>query len=119
MGFREDGTGRAPRAAVHESDGVMLRITSHAAADTFALKLEGWLTGAWVEEVDKCWRAAERRFEPERICVDLSEVFFVDEAGRELLTRMYRAGVDFVARGCVMPEIVREISSPETVAGRN
>ena len=97
----------------------MLRITSHAAAGAVALKLEGWLTGAWVDEVDRCWRAAASREGHQRICVDLSEVFFVDDAGRELLTRMYRAGVDFVATGCVMPEIVREISSPETVAGRN
>jgi anti-anti-sigma regulatory factor len=97
----------------------MLRITSHAGAGAFALKLEGWLTGAWVDEVDRCWRAAASRARHGRICVDLSEVFFVDDAGRELLTRMYRAGVDFVATGCVMPEIVREISSSETVAGRS
>jgi hypothetical protein len=97
----------------------MLRITSHAAAGAVALKLEGWLTGAWVGEVDRCWRAAAGGEGHRLVCVDLSEVFFVDDAGRELLTAMYRAGVHFVATGCVMPEIVREISSPETVAGRN
>jgi hypothetical protein len=42
--------------------------------------------------------------------VDLSDLHFVDPGGRQLLTDMYRAGVVFVAKGCEMPELVREIS---------
>jgi hypothetical protein len=42
--------------------------------------------------------------------VDLSDVYLVDVAGQEQLTRMHRAGVRFMTRGCVMRELVREIS---------
>ena len=95
----------------------MLRITTQSTPDRLALKLEGWLTGAWVEELDQTWRAATNT--GHQICVDLSDVFFVDEAGRHLLTLMYRAGVSFVTKGCVMPELVREISESAALARRN
>jgi anti-anti-sigma regulatory factor len=92
----------------------MLRITTQSTPDRLALKLEGWLTGAWVGELDHTWRAAANT--GRQICVDLSEVYFVDEPGRQLLTSMYRAGVAFVTRGCVMPELVREISESAGLA---
>jgi anti-anti-sigma regulatory factor len=95
----------------------MLRITTQSTPDRLALKLEGWLTGAWVEELDQTWRAATNT--GLQICVDLSDVFFVDEAGRQLLTLMYRAGVAFVTKGCVMPELVREIAASADLARRN
>ena len=79
------------------------------------MKLEGWLVGSWVEELDTTWRAATRQLDTARICVDLGDVYFVDDAGRELLTEMYRSGVRFVTRGCVMPEVVREISEASFV----
>ena len=96
----------------------MLRITTHRAPEHFAMKLEGWLVGSWVEELDTTWRAATRQLDTSRICVDLGDVYFVDEAGRELLTEMYRSGVRFVTKGCVMPEVVREISET-SLAGRS
>lgn len=95
----------------------MFRITTQMAAERAVLKLEGWLTGAWVKELDTCWRAATNT--AREIRVDLSEVLFVDEAGRQLLTLMYRAGVGFVTKGCVMPELVREISESADTARRN
>jgi anti-anti-sigma regulatory factor len=100
------------------SEGVMFRITTQMAADKAVLKLEGWLTGAWVKELDTCWRATTNTGGRE-ICVDLSEVLFVDDAGRQLLTLMHRAGVDFVTKGCVMPELVREISESADVGRRD
>ena len=97
----------------------MLRITSQIGPDRFALKLEGWLTSAWVDELDTCWRAVTNSVGTRRICVDLSDVHYVDEAGRDLLTAMYRAGVRFVAKGCVMPELVREIEESDALVRRN
>jgi len=80
------------------------------------LKLEGWLSGAVVRELDMCWQRALTARDGQRMAVDLSELYFVDPDGRELLTEMYRAGVTFVAKGCEMRELVREISGYE--AGR-
>jgi hypothetical protein len=97
----------------------MLRITSQIAPDRFALKLEGWLTGPWVDELDTCFRAASNSVGARRICVDLTAVYGVDEGGRALLAQMHRAGVVFSARGCVMPELVREISESTDLVRRN
>ena len=97
----------------------MLRITTCHAASGFVLKLEGWLTGAFVHELETSWRTATDGSSSRRICVDLREVYYVDDRGRELLTQMYRAGVNFVAKGCEMPELVREISETTEVAPRS
>jgi ABC-type transporter Mla MlaB component len=91
----------------------MLRITADPAADEYLLKLEGSLAGAWVPEVAACWRVINGTLPDRQVRVDLTDVWRVDDAGRELLAVMYRAGVHFVARGFVIPELLREIS--ETV----
>jgi hypothetical protein len=88
----------------------MLRITSHTVANEYLLKLEGCLAGPWVPELAACWREIEITSADPHIWLDLTDVCHVDEAGRELMTLMYRAGVQFVASGFVMPELVREIS---------
>jgi len=88
----------------------MLRITTHSAPHGVALKLEGWLTGPWVGEVEASWLAAAGDPQRRQVCLDLRDVYYVDESGRDLLTRMYRAGVAFATKGCEMPEVVREIA---------
>lgn len=90
----------------------MFRITSSMEDGEIVLKLEGCLAGACVQELESCWRAASATH-PVR--VDLREVCHVDEAGRKVMMSMYRAGVRLMTRGCVMPELVREIA--ETVDG--
>jgi ABC-type transporter Mla MlaB component len=90
------------------SDVTMLRITQHLGHDECVLKLEGCLMGPWVPELAASWRTATSQ--DRRVRVDLTDVCHVDEAGRALMTMMYRAGVRFVATGFVMPELVREIS---------
>lgn len=94
----------------------MLRITAHAAADEYLLKLAGCLAGAWVAELETCWRGLTTASVHPPVRVDLTDVCHVDDAGRVLMTEMYRAGVRFVASGFVIPELVREIA--ETVEGQ-
>jgi len=43
--------------------------------------------------------------------VHLADVTFIDTAGRELLTRMYRQGVMLVPSGLQMKAIVEEIEA--------
>jgi hypothetical protein len=88
----------------------MFRITTQTADDELVMKLEGNLAGPWVGELDACWRAAVPARDARHVRVDLTALCQVDAAGRELMTVMHRAGAQFVARGCVMPEVVREIS---------
>jgi ABC-type transporter Mla MlaB component len=97
----------------------MFRITSHIRDGEFVLKLEGCLAGAWVRELDACWRETSKTAAGTRIRVDLTDVCHVDAAGRALMTVMYRAGVRYTARGCVMPELVREIAQSAEPRQRN
>lgn len=90
----------------------MLRITTAESAGGLRLVLEGRLTGAFVQEAAAAWIQLSRT--PTRVEIDLCEVLAVDEEGRRLLARMADAGVQFVARGCAMREMVREIA--ETAA---
>jgi ABC-type transporter Mla MlaB component len=100
-------------------DDAMFRITSHIDGDEIVLTVEGCLMGAWVHELDACWMRAAAWLPGRRIRVDLSDVWHVDDAGTALMTAMYRAGVDLVTKGCVMPEIVREIAEAIDAPRRN
>lgn len=91
----------------------MFRITSRTAGEELLIKLEGCLEGPWVRELAAYWRGAVATSHGGPLRVDLTDVCRVDEAGRELMTDMLRAGARFIARGCEMPELVRELS--ETV----
>ncbi len=88
----------------------MVRITTHTVENALVLELEGCLSGPWVHELDRCWRDALSNLRGRQMRVDLSAVCHADDEGRRLMTRMYDAGAHFVTRGCVMPELVREIS---------
>jgi ABC-type transporter Mla MlaB component len=68
---------------------------------TWTLKLEGSLDGEWLPELRRAWRRAREAAAGGLIRVHLSDVRFVDAAGKALLTDMYRAGVDLVARDIV------------------
>jgi hypothetical protein len=87
----------------------MLRITEQHANGRLVLKLEGRFSAPWIEELDACWRAALKTWDSGSIWIDLSDVYLVDVPAQEQLARMHRAGVRFLTRGCVMPELVREI----------
>jgi hypothetical protein len=89
----------------------MLRITMKKTGDELLIKLEGCLTGAWVEELDAVWRAEAGAPRGRAVRVDMRDVCHVDGPGRALMTRMYLAGTQYETTGCVMPELVREIAS--------
>jgi anti-anti-sigma factor len=88
----------------------MLRITSHENNGTICLKLEGTLKGAWVPEMERSWRkaASDRN---KALIVDLTDVEFVDTAGRYLLALIHAHGAGFVAVTPLMTELVAEISA--------
>lgn len=94
----------------------MLRITEQHAPDRLVLKLEGRLSGAWVEELETSWNGARHGNPGTEIWLDLSDVWLADPAGQALLERMHHEGVRFVVQGCVMRELVREISESSCLA---
>jgi hypothetical protein len=88
----------------------MFRITTRTTTHELLMRLEGELVGPWVSELDTCWRDAVSKLDGQRVHVDVTAVCRVDAEGRELMRRMYLAGAAFEARGCVMPEVLREIA---------
>ena len=85
----------------------MLKITTDTDAVRTKLKLEGRLTGPWVEELKTCWQEAGAG--KQHVGVVLNEVTFIDEAGRKLLADMHRQGVELTAAGCMTKAIIERI----------
>jgi anti-anti-sigma factor len=86
----------------------MLRVTTTDEEQTITLKLEGKLSGPWVQEVSRVW--VDTAQSPEsNLVVDLRSVTFIDGSGRELLVSMSRRGARLVASDCLIRPIVDEI----------
>jgi hypothetical protein len=85
----------------------VLKIGARTDAPTTILELEGSLTGAWVQELEDCWRQAANSDRPVRVLV--CEVTFIDDKGKALLVEMHQHGAELVAEGCMNSAIVEEI----------
>ena len=84
----------------------MLKITNNNGAGVTTFLLEGRLAGAWVNELRSCWELAG---ESDAIRVDLTEVSWVSEEGKELLGEMHHYGAELLAANLLMAAIVAEI----------
>jgi len=73
------------------------------------LKLEGMLKGAWVPEMEQCWRSVSSD-RSKLLVVDLTNVQYVDTAGRYLLALIHAHGGSFVTDTPLMTQLVAEIA---------
>jgi len=73
------------------------------------LEVEGRLAGPWVEELERCWESERKRVPSEVIVVRLSNVSFIDDAGRELLGKISHAGSKLEGHGCMVRAIIARI----------
>ncbi len=87
----------------------MLRISVEERDATSVLKLEGNLQGEWVNELRRSWRSIREAAAGLPIRVELADVRFIDAAGRILLTKMHREGVEITACGFLASAICEEI----------
>ena len=94
----------------------MLMITEQRNADVLTFTLAGALAGDWATEFDRCWQNATA-IEASHVIVDLTEVTFVDEGGKELLSLMMQAGAELIASDILMRSIVEEITKETSIAG--
>ena len=85
----------------------MLKITTRTDATRTIFELEGRLTGAWVRELEDCWRKVANS--DRRVRVMVCEVTFIDGKGKALLAKMHQHGAELVAEGCMNKGIVEEI----------
>ena len=89
----------------------MLRITVHEEGGECRLELAGKLGGPWVAETENVWLSSP--CSGKEIEVDMREVTGVDDAGRELLAAMHRAGACFTAEGVAMTALIEEITGEQ------
>jgi anti-anti-sigma regulatory factor len=100
----------------------MLRITIEEKDNLTKFRLEGKLRGDWVREMERCWIYARNAGSGRQFSIDLSNVNFVDESGKALLTRMVAQGTRLQASGPMMTSLVEEIArsmAQECAAHRN
>ncbi|HET9530386.1 MAG TPA: hypothetical protein VFQ92_08550 [Blastocatellia bacterium] len=88
----------------------MLMIIEQHSSDMLLFKLAGTLAGDWVTEFKRCWMSVKRSSNVSRAIVDLTEVTFVDETGKELLGMMMKEGAELITRDVLMKSIVEEIA---------
>lgn len=88
----------------------MLRISMEDEPHQVTLKLEGSLAGTWVIELEDSWRAVNPTLAGRPLCVHLTGVEHVDNAGKYLLALLRCSGAQLIADGIVMTELVRTIA---------
>jgi anti-anti-sigma regulatory factor len=91
----------------------MLRITVNDSAGVLSFRLEGRLEGPWVRELEQCWRSMLDGANRPTVRVDLTDVTYIDAAGKAQLARMHEHGVQFIAGDCVTKAVVAEIVGHE------
>ena len=95
----------------------MIRISKIRKGSVRLLLVEGTIAGDWVEVLEKSWLEAQTSRNGEPIRIDLSEVTWIDDTGRELLKRILQDGAELRATGMmtrsVIEEVIEEISGAE------
>jgi anti-anti-sigma regulatory factor len=88
----------------------MLRITAHDNPDSVTLQVEGTLAGAFVQELESCWRSTQSASPDRAVEIDLTGVTYVDDSGKDLLAALHAKGATFVCAGCLMRSVVAGIT---------
>ena len=93
----------------------MIRITAQQESQITRLFLEGKLAGRCVDELDKCWHTCPSG--EIALLVDLTNVSFVDEHGKELLARMHNKGIKLFSKSLMTKCLIEEIENTVAVSG--
>ena len=76
---------------------------------TCCLIVEGTLSGAFVDELEKCWLELSSTRCNDMVRVDLTGVSYIDDKGRQLLKRISSEGAELRATGVMIRGIIEEI----------
>ena len=94
---------------------IVIRITAQQESSTTRLFLEGKLAGRCVDELDKCWQACLS--DEVAVLVDLTNVSFVDDHGKELLARMHNKGIKLFSTSLMTKCLIEEIENTPDQSG--
>jgi hypothetical protein len=95
---------------MHMDISPMLKITLLDSAKELRFRLEGRLSGPWVNELRQCWLTASSTTGGRRTVVDLRDVDFVDPSGETLLRELRGVGVELLAATPFMKAVVERIA---------
>ena len=84
----------------------MIRITCKNETSATRLFLEGKLAGSCVDELDKCWQKSPSK---QGLLVDLTDISFIDDHGKELLTNMLSHGTKLISTSLMTKSLIEEI----------
>ena len=87
----------------------MLKISVKEDDRNISFDLEGRLAGAWVSELEQCWQRQQERAGSKPLSVHLCAVSFIDDGGKELLSRMVASGANLEGNGCLVRAIIAKI----------
>lgn len=87
----------------------MIRISQIHEGSKLHLFVEGTLSDGWVDALETSWLEARSQLNGEPLRVDLSDITYVDDRGRELLMRIARSGAELRATGIMTRAVVKEI----------
>ena len=97
----------------------MMKIDMHELGDRLVLQVEGRLAGAFVPELEHCWRDASAHHPTWKVALDLKSVTCIDRAGRDLLAEMNQQGVGFVGAELAIQDILEQITGcPSSAQGK-
>lgn len=96
----------------------MLKITFKDTPGSTRVKLEGKLSGPWVEELERSWIEHSPQAS-ENVIIDLSDVTYIDPEGKRLLARMVDKGVCFEGTHLMTKYVIDEITRVGIRSGRN
>jgi len=97
----------------------MLRISVSEMQENVVLDVEGRLAGPWVSELEGSWHGEQARSNGRGILVRLRAVTFIDDAGKELLSRMFEHNVKLEGSGCLVQAILAGITGEGSRQHRN
>jgi ABC-type transporter Mla MlaB component len=86
----------------------MLRVSVFRNDSVETWELEGKLSGDWVKELERCWRASTPQAGV-TVQVNLKAVSYIDAEGKQLLADMHEGGVEIKGCGCMARAVVEEI----------
>src|SRR5262245_30616863 len=93
----------------------MMRITRQQDSETITLKIEGCLASEWVNEMKRCWDEVRTDARHRAIRIDLTDVIFIDAAGRELLAQIFASGAIAGAANVMTKAVVEQLTSKAQV----
>lgn len=89
----------------------MLRITTSVTTRLITFHLAGRLEGPWAALLEKCWRKTAAARLTKSFRVDMSDVSFIDAAGRSVIAAMHKHRVEFTADDALTKAMIDEITA--------